>query len=292
MLSATAIDRAIQELPGLAEGGKRVAGAIHGAVMSGGEAARSAADVLHGTFAGHPLHPALTDAPIGAWTFAAIFDMMGARGQPQADWAADQLVRLGVLAAIPTALAGAADYSTIKEDAAAPGALHAILNSAALGLFLLSMRDRSSGQRSRGRLLSTVGLALVGASAALGGELVYRHRVGVNHTERPEGPKDWKAVMPVDDLGQREPHRVEVDGTPALVYRDGQQIYAIGAVCSHAGGPLEEGRFEGFCVQCPWHDSVFDMRNGSVRHGPATVSQPAYEARVRNGQVELRLAEA
>jgi nitrite reductase/ring-hydroxylating ferredoxin subunit len=73
-----------------------------------------------------------------------------------------------------------------------------------------------------------------------------------------------------------------------LLYRYGGTVYAISAVCSHAGGPLEEGQFDGFCVQCPWHDSVYDLRDGSVVHGPATFNQPAYRARIYNGQIEIR----
>jgi len=82
---------------------------------------------------------------------------------------------------------------------------------------------------------------------------------------------------------------VEVDGGPVLLYRDGDAISAIGAVCSHAGGPLEEGKFENGCVECPWHHSVFNLRTGKVVHGPATHAQPAYEARLFQGQIEVRL---
>jgi nitrite reductase/ring-hydroxylating ferredoxin subunit/uncharacterized membrane protein len=286
------IDRAIQQVPGLSENGLKVAGALHSAVLRGGEGARSVADILHGTALGHPLHAVLTDLPVGAWSFAALFDLIaGMTDTPEADWAADALVKVGLVAAVPTALAGIADYSTIPEDAAATGALHGILNSAALGLYLFSMFDRQAGRRGRGRVLGTLALGVMGAAAALGGELVYRHRVGVNHNEPVTGEGEWTAVMPLDTLGQREPHRVEVDSAPVLVFRDGDQICAIGAVCSHAGGPLDEGRFEGMCVQCPWHDSVFDLRDGGVRHGPATMAQPRYESRVRNGQVELRRAD-
>lgn len=64
---------------------------------------------------------------------------------------------------------------------------------------------------------------------------------------------------------------------------------AIDAVCSHAGGPLDEGSFEGCFVQCPWHDSVFDLRDGRVKHGPATIPQPGFAVRERNGQLEVRL---
>jgi nitrite reductase/ring-hydroxylating ferredoxin subunit len=75
-----------------------------------------------------------------------------------------------------------------------------------------------------------------------------------------------------------------------LLYRERGRVSAIGSVCSHAGGPLEEGKAADGCVTCPWHDSVFRLEDGSIVHGPATRPQPSFKARVRNGQIELRLA--
>ena len=90
------------------------------------------------------------------------------------------------------------------------------------------------------------------------------------------------------DLPAGEPVRVTVDDTPVLLYRDGQGIYAINAVCAHAGGPLDEGAVEGVCVTCPWHASVFDLRDGSIVHGPTAFPQAAYETRIQDGQIALR----
>ena len=287
--SAAEVEQAIKRIPGLEHAGAQLASSIHKAVLSGGTPARAIADALHGTWFGHPLHAALTDIPIGAWALAALFDAYaGMGGGPAAEQAADMLLSIGAAAAVPTALAGLADYSAIDDRALAVGAAHGLLNTAGLGLFLLSIWARAAGQRRRGVLLSTLGLAVVGASAGLGGDLVYRLGVGVNHAEPAHKPTSWTAVLPPDDLAEGQAQRVELAGKPVLVYHDANQLYAIGAVCSHAGGPLEEGTFADGCVECPWHQSVFDLRDGSVVHGPATMAQPAYEARVRNGQVELR----
>jgi nitrite reductase/ring-hydroxylating ferredoxin subunit len=57
---------------------------------------------------------------------------------------------------------------------------------------------------------------------------------------------------------------VELEGNKvALAMMDGQ-VFAIDAVCSHKGAPLEEGNLEGFNLTCPWHYAVFDVRNGKV----------------------------
>jgi nitrite reductase/ring-hydroxylating ferredoxin subunit len=74
---------------------------------------------------------------------------------------------------------------------------------------------------------------------------------------------------------------VDVADEPVLVL-DGADT-AIGARCSHLGGPLADGEVHDGCVTCPWHASVFDLLDGSVVHGPATAPQPAYEVDRRRG---------
>lgn len=285
----TRIEERIEQNRALQQSGRSLARALHSAVLRGGEPLRALADVLHGKQLGHPLHPILTDIPIGAWTLAAVFDLLAAfRASPEAERTADMLIQAGVIAAVPTALAGVADYSTIPEPAAATGTLHGLLNGGALALYLLALRDRRNGERGRGVQLAALAYALVGMSGALGGDLVYRHRVGVNRNQPADQPEQWTAALDLADLPDREPQRVELDGQAVLIYRDGGEVFAIGAVCSHAGGPLEEGEVRGGCVRCPWHDSVFDLRDGHVVHGPATTPQPRYQARVRDGRVEVR----
>src|SRR3954464_13164248 len=122
------VEQTIKRVPGLEQAGKQLANSIHSAVLQGGSLTRAIADALHGTWFGHPLHPALTDIPIGAWVLAAGFDACaGLGGGRQAERTADTLIAIGVAAAAPTALAGLADYSAIEEDALAVGAAHALL---------------------------------------------------------------------------------------------------------------------------------------------------------------------
>jgi nitrite reductase/ring-hydroxylating ferredoxin subunit len=78
-------------------------------------------------------------------------------------------------------------------------------------------------------------------------------------------------------------------GTTALVVvRRGDVVHALRETCSHAAGPLSAGELRGDSIVCPWHGSVFDLRDGSVRHGPATTRQVAYEARINGDQVEVK----
>ena len=90
------------------------------------------------------------------------------------------------------------------------------------------------------------------------------------------------------ELRENEPRKVDAKGTPVLLVRREGRICAIHAVCTHAGGPLEEGKIEGNTVVCPWHASRFCLDDGSVIDGPATHPEPSFETRVNNGMVEVR----
>ncbi len=77
-----------------------------------------------------------------------------------------------------------------------------------------------------------------------------------------------------------------------MAVRADDQISAIGAVCTHAGGPLDEGELVGgyrLGIKCPWHASVFSVRTGRALHGPATMDEPRFETRVApDGMLEVR----
>ena len=250
---------------------------------------RDIMDFLHGKPFGHPLHPILTDIPIGSWILAAFFDVLalvvGSKGARQI---ADVLTTVGTLAAIPTAISGIADYSSIKKSAAPYAATHGILNTIALYAYVRSTIARVQGQRFTALFYSLIGLTVSTVSAWFGGDMVYRHRIGVNHAV-PEAIDEWTTVMAAEDLEDENPTRVDADGVPVLLFRYNGIIHATHAVCSHAGGPLEKGRIvDETCIVCPWHDSVYDMRDGRLIHSPSTFSQPRYQVRVNMGEIQVR----
>jgi nitrite reductase/ring-hydroxylating ferredoxin subunit/uncharacterized membrane protein len=285
------VDETIERSTVLKKGGTEVKHQLHKAILSSGPLGRFFADLLHGKWLGHPLHPVLTDVTLGAWLSGSVLDIAGRMtGRRRMNEAADTLIELGTASAIPTALAGLTDYSTIKQDAVEYGAAHALMNSVALSLFVLSIQKRRTRERETAVMLSLAGVSLSMLSAWLGGEMVYRHRVGVNHAKQTTHLDDWTPVMASHMLQNGVPQRVDLEGDAVLLYRQGETVYAIGAVCAHAGGPLEEGTFEGSCVTCPWHDSVYDLRDGSVVHGPSTFSVPHYHVREANGQIEIKAA--
>lgn len=281
------LDKLLGNTDQIQKGSLDAARYLHGKLTNSGEAVRTAADALHGKQLGHPLHPLLTDITLGSWTLAFAFDLLGIVSGSARN-AADKLTALGIIAAVPTGIAGMVDYSSIKRKAAAYGAAHGLMNMLAMSCYLFSAVERMRGNRFRAVFYAFWGISIVSASAWLGGDLAYRHRVGVNHA--PGSDIDaWKTVMPVAELPEAEPLRRDVAGTPVLLFRRGQEIMATGAVCSHAGGPLEEGRVvQGDCIECPWHQSVFDVHSGQVVHSPAVYNLPNYETRIVDGQIEIR----
>jgi nitrite reductase/ring-hydroxylating ferredoxin subunit/uncharacterized membrane protein len=292
MKTVDAIERMIEDVPVLQEIGKEVARSIHKAILEGGEPTQTIADLLHGTWLGHPLHPVLTDIPIGTWVAATFFDLVAAASgdnTERAEYAADVLTQLGLVAALPTVITGLTDYSTVSKPALSTATLHLILMDVAFTIYLASYWQRRRGNRTSAVLLSGVALLFLTVGGYVGGHLAYKQRVGVDHSEAGDKPKEWTAVMNESELNEHEATRVVFEDNPILLYRFGGTVYAIDAVCSHAGGPLEDGKFDGFCVTCPWHDSVFDVRDGHVVHGPSTYGQPNYSARIKEGKIEVKV---
>ncbi|WP_416429827.1 Rieske 2Fe-2S domain-containing protein [Paenarthrobacter nicotinovorans] len=244
-------------------------------------------NLLSGTFIGHPLHPMLTDLPIGAWTMAAFLDLAGGRASEPA---ADALVAVGIATAVPTAAAGLNDWSDTQGKTRRTGVVHGLTNSVAFCFYVSSAIARRSGRRGLGKVLGFAGLGLVTFGGYLGGHLTYADAVNVNKTADRRGPAKWTSVLAEGELPDGTHRKVQVRGVSVLLYRSGTTIRGIDSVCSHMGGPLEEGQIESGCVTCPWHGSMFKLADGSIVRGPATRPQPAYEGQIREGQIQIRRA--
>jgi nitrite reductase/ring-hydroxylating ferredoxin subunit/uncharacterized membrane protein len=244
-------------------------------------------DALSGTWLGHPLHPMLTDLPIGFWTNAFFFDLWPTKSARRA---ADVMVALGVMAAIPAALSGASDFADTDEEERRVGVVHAAANVTATLLYTASLFARLRGRRKRG-----VALAMAGATAAtvggyLGGHLVSALGVGVDNTAFEEGPEDWTVVLDETELVDDKPVLATVSKVGVVLVRQVDRVVALSDTCTHRGGPLHEGTIDGNCIECPWHGSRFRLDDGEIMRGPAALPQPRYEARLQSGKVEIRKA--
>lgn len=248
---------------------------------------RTAKTLLSGTWLGHSLHPMLTDVPIGAYTAAAIIDVLGGDG---AGDTVDALVAIGLVSVAPTALTGLSDWADTVGPERRLGLIHALANAGSSTLFLAGLVSRRGGNRRLGRACTLAGLAVVGAAGYIGGHLVFARGIGVNHTVFDEAPAEWTRVARETDLAAGAPVLASAAGYDVLLYREPHAIHAIADRCSHAGGPLHEGEVDAeLCVVCPWHGSRFRIADGSVATGPATSPQPAFDVRVSDGHVEVRL---
>src|SRR5206468_5498865 len=125
-------------------------------------------DALHGLWLGHPLHPMLTDVPIGTWTAAGILDLLPATGP-----ASSALIATGCATAVPTAVTGWADWSQLHPPQQRVGLVHAASNIVGLGLFGASVLARLRGRHVRGKGLAYAGLTAVMAGGYLGGHPVF-----------------------------------------------------------------------------------------------------------------------
>ena len=159
--------------------------AVHAVFHRMGDAGPAVRRVLHGDWLHEPLHAVLTDIPVGSWTAAVVFDSVAAlTGDRTLDRAADAAVVLGLVSAVGAAVTGLNDWADTSGDPRRIGAVHAVLNVAATGLFAASCIARHKNRsRSTGRSLAALGLVLVGVSAHLGGNLVYEHGIGVQDTK-------------------------------------------------------------------------------------------------------------
>ena len=257
-----------------------------------------AADLLHGVPFGQPAHPAIVRLPIGCWTSAVLLDWLGGRGR-EAERASATLLAAGVAAALPAAATGLADWSALHTHQQRVGLAHAIAQTGATLLFAGSLLARAAGRRRTGVALAAGGLATATVGGYLGGYLAMRLGAGSSHAESVGhlAAIGWQDLCPLAELPPGRPARRQLGYLSLLAVRAGQDVYVLSDQCSHLGGPLHQGRLVidrgRACVVCPWHGSTFRLSDGSVRRGPATARQPAFEARVsQTGLVQVRPQQA
>jgi Predicted membrane protein (DUF2231) len=131
---------------------------------------------LGGQWLGHALHPLLTDLPLGCWIGAGLLDVLSPRRDRNA---AQRLVGLGVLCAVPTAASGLSDWSSINDrEPRRVGGLHAVLNGFALGSYLWSWSLRRRRHHGVGVAISLVGASAAWVAGYLGGHMTLNQHLG------------------------------------------------------------------------------------------------------------------
>lgn len=285
-MSASALEQIVKRFSFIPPLGEAVQDWLGGELKA--KPVAQAKEVLNGRWLGHPLHPVLTDLPIGAFSGATLLQLADRGDGGGLGDAADLLLATGCLAGVGAALSGVADWQDKYGPERELGTAHGLVNSAALLLFGGALGLRRLGARRLGLGLSVLGLGTIAAGSYVGGDLVFRLGSQVNRNAFSEGPKKWRPVADESEVAEGELLGREVAGNKILLTRLEGELCAAGAVCSHAGGPLGENPLQDGQLSCPWHGSHFEMRTGKVVHGPATSDNPVFETRVVEGKVEVR----
>ena len=286
-MGRTISERIVDRLPWLDGLAEKTQPKVQEAIDRGGVTLRNALD---GVWIEVPLHPVLTDVPVGSWTAAITLDAIDlVSGSKAVRNAADGALAVGVVGGFAAAAVGISDWRYLSGGSRRMGMAHGLLNTVGLALNTTSLILRATGRRNAGRLAFLAGFSINGIGAHLGGELSYNYGLRVNRNVFEEaGPDEYVPVLEESELSSTGMRRVEVDGVGVLLSRAQEgKICAIAATCNHFSGPLEEGDREGDTVVCPWHKSRFDLCSGQAIDGPAVFPQSRYHVRVRDGNIEV-----
>jgi nitrite reductase/ring-hydroxylating ferredoxin subunit/uncharacterized membrane protein len=240
--------------------------------------------VLHGTWLGHPLHPLLTDVPIGGLTIALILDLLGI--YDGANWA----TLLGFGGLLLAAIAGLVDLDETDGKARQYGGVHATLMLLAMVFYLFSLAVRfgyAPGTPFQSTLIAAVGYLVVVLGAYIGGDLVFTFGNMVDRHAWRSGGTKW-AALDVTEVPERQPTKAKAGAQTLVLVRTGERIQALHDTCAHAGCSLSEGTVVGDTIECGCHGSRYKLADGSVVVGPATYDQPSFEVRRADGKLEAR----
>ena len=221
--------------------------------------------------------------PFAFLTGAFGFSVAGAaRRNEELSNVARHLVPTGIAAGLVAAVPGLIDYlQTVPPNSSGKtrATKHALLNVGALGLFAASwMLGRRQQRTAAPLVLQGLGSALMSMAGYMGGTLVYRNQIGVDHRYANAGK--WQEEIGTDTagpalaaaaepLGVNQMKLVHAGNERVVVARTESGHAAFQDRCTHRGGPLSDGALMCGTVQCPWHGSQFDVHTGEVKCGPA-----------------------
>jgi len=255
---------------------------------------------------GHPIHPMLIPFPIGFLAGAVLFDLGGRLRDDPSWWTAGGYLAIaGIIAALLAAIPGIVDYlyavpprSSGKERATK----HAAVNSTAVVLFIVAVWIRGGADARPDPMvliLEVLGIAVLGFGGYLGGTLVTRNMISVDH--RYAGAGKWKeqsidatpgkatVVANDDELEVDQMKLLRIGDKRIVLARTGTGYVAFDDRCTHRGGSLAGGVMICGTVQCLWHGSQFDCTDGSVKAGPAREGIKTYRVSTDKTKVMLTI---
>jgi nitrite reductase/ring-hydroxylating ferredoxin subunit/uncharacterized membrane protein len=255
---------------------------------------------------GHPLHPMLVPFPVAFLTGAVAFDVTGWFREDPSWWGTGgHLGAAGIATALVAALPGLVDYFyTVppRSSGKKRATKHMLANLSAVACFALAWWTRGGAATQPDvtvLVLEAIGLGLLGTGAYMGGTLVTRNFIGVDHRYAQAGkwreetidapPNGAVAVAKRDELKIDQMKLLRVGTKRIVLARTENGYVAFDDRCTHRGGSLAGGVMVCGTVQCLWHGSQFDASSGQVKAGPATREIRVYQVTEENGEVRLTL---
>jgi nitrite reductase/ring-hydroxylating ferredoxin subunit/uncharacterized membrane protein len=260
------------------------------------------------SYKGHPIHPALIPFPFAFLYGALFFDLAGRLAERPSWWTTGaHLSLVGIVAALVAAVPGFIDYfNTVPPNSSGRrrATRHMLANLGAVALFVVAWVARGPAEAVPGvavLALEAIGVGLLTVGGWMGGVLVNRNQIGVDHRYARAGK--WKeeaveatpgrpvVVARADELEVDQMKLLHLDGRRVVLARTEDGYVAFDDRCTHRGGSLAGGVMIAGVVQCPWHGSQFDCRQGTVRAGPAKEPIETYPVRETEGKVVLTLGD-
>ncbi|MEX0764560.1 MAG: non-heme iron oxygenase ferredoxin subunit [Nitrosopumilaceae archaeon] len=102
---------------------------------------------------------------------------------------------------------------------------------------------------------------------------------------------EFVKVAETKDIPRGEMRAVDLANEGVCIINVDNNFYAMGNVCTHQGGPLNEGILDGYEVECPWHLAKFGIRTGNVLAPPAEKSVLGYDVKVEGNNILIRKRE-
>ncbi len=255
---------------------------------------------------GHPIHPMLIPFPF-AYLFGGVcIDAWAeATERPSLFRTATHLNALGLGCALVAAAPGIIDYVFAvppKSSARRRATNHAVANVSALALLALARLGRNHGEeRPAGWALAAevAGAALLAVGGWMGGTLVYRNQIGIDHRYANAGRWQVEPFLPdagtldvaaADELKVDQMKLLRIGDRRIVLARTERGHVAFDDRCTHKGGPLADGALVCGTVQCPWHGSQFDVSTGEVKQGPAEAPIETYPVSERDGRVWVTIS--
>jgi nitrite reductase/ring-hydroxylating ferredoxin subunit len=282
------LERWARPMSGLWNGVARVMDAVYRPL---GRPGKLLQDFLNGSWLGHSLHPVVVDVVVGGSTAAVLLQLLTWFGVADLRVALLWILALTTLAAESSIVTGLTDFKdTASGDERNIVGLHGLINIAATLVLVVAFFAILGGADAIGGWLLVLGYGVLSVGAFIGGHVVFKYGYMVNRNAFARGKtaKEFTAVMPTAGLVEATPVKAMLGPIALVVVRRGDLVFALKETCSHAGGPLSEGKLEGDTIVCPWHGSAFRLSDGAVRHGPAATRQVAYRARINGDQVEVQ----